>query len=632
MIPEKEKTNASEPGSHGKLIPGIKENLQSFLKHHDMFYLYLRTIRCMMKEGPKEAKKRYADYININHPRRYRGHILSAGERKKEQKASFAAEVEFSLIVPLYNTPRKYLKAMIRSVLEQTYGKWELCLADGSDSEHANVERYCRRMSRKDARIRYRKLKKNLGISGNSNVGLSMSRGNYIGLLDHDDLLHPSALYEAMRVIDGEGAEFIYTDEAIFRETPKDVSVFQYKPNYSPDLLRSLNYICHFSVFSRELLNRVSDGFRQEYDGAQDYDLILRLTEKARKVVHIPRELYYWRNHEGSMASDVYAKPYALDSAKRAIEAHLERCGLVGEVTQSAVPSTFRIRYHITGTPLISIIIPNRDHTEDLRKCLESIRKKTTWEHWEAVIVENNSKEEKTFRYYQEITEQDSRIRVVEWKGDFNFSSICNYGVTYAEGEYVLLLNNDVEVITPEWLEEMLMFAQRRDVGAVGCLLYYPDNTIQHAGVVIGIGIAAGHAFRGFPRGAEGSTSRLTVAQNVSAVTGACMMIPKRIYAAVSGLDESFRVALNDVDFCLRIREQGYLIVFTPYAELYHYESRSRGLDRTGTNKQRFESEAASFREKWRELLAEGDPYYNVNLTLRREDFSIRDEDEATGK
>ena len=477
--------------------------------------------------------------------------------------------------------------------------------------------------------IKYKKLDRNRGISGNTNECIAMASGEYLALLDHDDLLHPSALEEVMKVIRDQKADFIYTDEDTFHKSSRDAFQPHYKPDYSPDTLRSYNYICHLTVFRRTLLEKAGGGFRDDYNGSQDYDMILRLTEAASRIVHIPQVLYYWRSHESSVASDLSAKPYTVEAAKKALAAHLERIGLRGKVEDSRVPSTYHIQYEIQGNPKISIIIPNKDHREDLDKCIRSIREKSTWANWEIIIVENNSEEAETFAYYQTISETDRRIRTVRWEKGFDFSGICNFGADQAEGEYILLLNNDIEVITPEWMEEMLMFAQRRDVGAVGAMLYYPDDTIQHAGVIIGLGDdanlrVAGHSHKYFKRGGYGYASRLSIAQNLSAVTGACMMIRKEVYDQVKGLDPAFAVEFNDVDLCLRIREAGYLIVWTPYAELYHYESKSRGMNETEEQQTRHIKEVLLFRSRWKRELQAGDPYYNPNLTLEREDFSFR--------
>lgn len=543
---------------------------------------------------------------------------------KTERKAVFPRKIKFSILVPLYNTPEKYLRAMIESVIKQTYVHWELCLADGSDEQHAYVGRICRKYTGKDSRIRYRKLEKNLGISGNTNACIAMAEGEYLALFDHDDLLHPSALYENMKAICQHNADFIYTDETSFEKTPMDAFRPHYKPDFAPDTLRSYNYICHFTVFKTALLEQVGGGFRSEFDGSQDYDMILRLTEKAKKIVHIPKILYYWRSHENSVAHDISAKSYAVDAAKRALKEHLNRMGLEAEIHDAKALSTYRMAYTIKGEPLISILIPNMDHIEDLKKCVNSIYERSTYRNWEIIVIENNSTNPETFEYYEQIKEKG--IQIVRWRGEFNYSAINNFGAKYANGEYLLLLNNDVEVITPDWLEQMLMFAQREDVGAVGSMLYYPDDTIQHAGVILGLGGVAGHSHKYYPRGDYGYMCRLILAQNLSAVTGACLLMRKAVWEEVGGLDERFKVAFNDVDLCMRIRAAGYLIVFTPYAELYHYESKSRGVEDTPEKIRRFEGEIKCFTERWGKELKQGDPYYNPNFSLDKEDFSLREQ------
>ncbi len=450
-----------------------------------------------------------------------------------------------------------------------------------------------------------------------------MSTGDFIALFDHDDLLHPAALYEMMKAICEENADFIYTDENTFQKTPEDAYCPHFKADFAPDTLRSYNYICHFTAFSKKLLDKLGEGFRSEFDGSQDYDMVLRLTEQAQKIVHIPKILYYWRCHVNSVASDISAKPYTVVAAKKALQEHLKRVGLKGEVLDSSIPSTYRIAYEIEGNPLISILIPNKDHIDDLEKCINSIREKSTYSNWEIIIIENNSTEEETFAYYEEL-KKDSRIRVVVWDSEFNYSAINNFGAQSARGEHLLLLNNDVEILTPDWIEQMLMFSQRNDVGAVGAMLYYPDDTVQHAGVILGIGGVAGHAHKYFNRGNYGYMSRMTIAQNYSCVTAACVMISRDVWDEVDGLDESFKVAFNDVDLCMRIRKAGYLVVWTPYAELYHYESKSRGFEDTPEKQKRFQGEVLRFQDRWGKELQEGDPYYNPNLTLVHENFSCR--------
>lgn len=554
------------------------------------------------------------------------GSFPSAAERKKEETTVFPKDVTFSILVPLYNTPERFLREMIESVTAQTYGKWELCLADGSDDAHDFVGRICQEYRQKDSRIKYQKLAKNEGISGNTNECYKMATGNYIALFDHDDLLHPCVLFAYMQAICEKDADYIYCDEATFKgNSINHMITLHFKPDFAPDNLLANNYICHFSVFSRELLES-GELFRSQFDGSQDHDMILRLTAKAKHIVHVPRILYYWRSHKGSVASSIDAKTYAIDAAKGAVADHLTELGYRNFEIEStrAFATIFRIKYELTSRPLVSIIIPNKDHVDDLSRCVESIINLSTYDNYEIVIVENNSETAEIRTYYEEIS-RHPRVQVVEYKGDFNYSKINNFGVQYAKGEYLLLLNNDTEVITPDWMEELLMYAMRKDVGVVGAKLYYPDKTIQHAGIVIGLGAhrTAGHTHYRIPEANVGYMGRLCYAQDVTAVTGACMMVSKALYEELGGLDESFTVALNDVDFCLRVREKGLLNIFTPFAELYHYESKSRGSDKKDERALRYQQESDRFRVKWADALAKGDPYYNPNFSLDHSDFTV---------
>lgn len=554
------------------------------------------------------------------------GSFPSAAEREKEETTVFPKDVTFSILVPLYNTPERFLREMIESVTAQTYGKWELCLADGSDDAHDFVGRICQEYRQKDSRIKYQKLAKNEGISGNTNECYKMATGNYIALFDHDDLLHPCVLFAYMQAICEKDADYIYCDEATFKgNSINHMITLHFKPDFAPDNLLANNYICHFSVFSRELLES-GELFRSQFDGSQDHDMILRLTAKAKHIVHIPRILYYWRSHKGSVASSIDAKTYAIDAAKGAVADHLTKLGYRNFEIEStrAFATIFRIKYELTSRPLVSIIIPNKDHVDDLSRCVESIINLSTYDNYEIVIVENNSETAEIRTYYEEIS-RHPRVQVVEYKGDFNYSKINNFGVQYAKGEYLLLLNNDTEVITPDWMEELLMYAMRKDVGVVGAKLYYPDKTIQHAGIVIGLGAhrTAGHTHYRIPEANVGYMGRLCYAQDVTAVTGACMMVSKALYEELGGLDESFTVALNDVDFCLRVREKGFLNIFTPFAELYHYESKSRGSDKKDERALRYQQESDRFRVKWADALAKGDPYYNPNFSLDHSDFTV---------
>lgn len=549
-------------------------------------------------------------------------------EVKRQQNTRFSKPIIFSILMPLYNTPEKFLRQAIESVIMQTYPGWELCLADGSDAEHAEVEQICKEYMARDRRIRYRKLKKNEGISGNTNACLDMAAGDFIALFDHDDVLHPCVLFEYMKAICDQGADYIYCDEATFRgkETIDDMITLHFKPDYAPDNLRANNYICHFSAFDRKLLECMPL-FRSEFDGSQDHYMILRLTAKAKCVTHVPKLLYYWRSHAGSVASDINAKRYAIEAAKGAVADSLRQQGFENfEITSTkAFETIFRIKYEILGNPKVSIVIPNKDHLGDLQRCITSILDKTTYDNYEIIVVENNSTTDEIYEYYKKIQEYDN-VRVITYEDDFNYSKINNLGVENAQGEYILLLNNDTKVITLDWIEELLMYAQREDVGAVGAKLYYEDMTIQHAGVVLGLGAhrTAGHSHYRVSSNNLGYMGRLCYAQNVMAVTGACLMMKKSLYTELGGLDENFAVSLNDVDLCVRAWKEGYVNVFTPFAELYHYESVSRGLDDSGEKAARYDRESEAFRTKWKELLVKGDPYYNVNFSLDRSDFALK--------
>ncbi|HKM35911.1 MAG TPA: glycosyltransferase family 2 protein [Lachnospiraceae bacterium] len=573
----------------------------------------------------------------INYKKREKNAMIQFGtdsfpipeERKKQHDTMFERPVKISILVPLFNTPLDFLTEMMDSVVNQTYENWELCLADGSDSQHSEVGKKCLEYVQNDdnKRIIYKKLDKNEGISGNTNACLKLATGEYIGLFDHDDILHPCALYEYVKAINEQGADYLYCDETTFKSGDiNKMLTMHFKPDYAPDNLRANNYICHFSVFARELLDG-TDLFRTKFNGSQDHDMILRLTDRAKKVVHVPQLLYYWRSHAGSVASGIDAKPYAINAAKGAVSEHLLQHGFEHFKIEStrAFETIFRIRYQILGNPKVSIIIPNKDHLEDLRRCVTSIIEKSTYDNFEIIIVENNSEKKEVFDYYKEL-EVNNRITIVTYDKAFHYSAINNLGVKYATGDYILLLNNDTEVITVNWIEELLMYAQRDDVGAVGAKLYYADKTIQHAGVVIGLGAhrTAGHTHYKQPRQNLGYMGRLCYAQNVSAVTGACLMVKKCLYEELGGLDENFRISLNDVDFCLRLREKNLLNVFTPFAELYHYESISRGLDDQGEKAQRYNEESDRFRKKWKDVLDKGDPYYNPNFSLDRSDFSLK--------
>lgn len=585
------------------------------------FANFLKVLKYLFKHGVSKTlshMKHKVTETEVQPISLYEKTLYSEEELEIEKHTEFKIHPKVSVIVPLYNTPIDFLTEMIESVQNQTYSNWELCLADGSDEHNDKVGETCQ--SFKDDRIVYKKLVKNYGISENTNEALAISTGEYIALFDHDDLLHPAALFEVVKAINDKDADFVYTDEVTFMGELKNMFNPHFKPDFAIDNLRANNYICHFTVFSRILYNEVG-GFRSEYDGSQDFDMVLRLTEKARHIYHIPKILYYWRAHKNSVAAGVGAKPYVIEAAHKAIQSHLDRCNIKGNVLDTVVPSMYKINYEIVKESLVSIIIPNKDHIDDLEKCLKSIKSKTTYSNYEIIIVENNSEDECTFEYYNKIN--DENINVIKYEGIFNYSAINNLGFENAKGEYIILLNNDVEIISESWIEEMLMYCQREDVGVVGAKLYYPDDTIQHAGLGLGLLTLAGHYHRHFPREHPGYMGRLIYAHDVTAVTAACLMVKREVYEEVGGLDETFEVAFNDVDFCMKVRKKGYLIVFTPFAELYHYESKSRGLDSEPQKRERFLGEVSRFQTKWKKELANGDPYYNYNLSLDKEDFSV---------
>lgn len=557
-----------------------------------------------------DENKDYSNWITNQMP--------TEEELQGQRDYKFEYEPLISIVVPTYNTPKRFLIEMIESVIKQTYSNWELCVADGNSQTPETIE-LLKEYTIKDKRIKVKFLNENLGISGNSNACLELVTGEYIGLFDHDDLLAPHALYEVVKVLNKDkNLDLIYSDEDKTDEETKTFFDPHFKPDWSPDTLRSYNYICHFTVFRANLLEKVG-GFNKEFDGSQDYDLFLRLTECTSNIYHISKILYHWRVHRNSTAASLGAKEYTVDAARRALQAHLNRIGLEGQIEPGLILGTHRVNYKIQGEPKVSIIIPTKDHIDDLSKCLESI-KKSTYPNYEVIIVENNSEQQSTFDYYETLKQQEN-IRVVVWEKEFNYSAINNFGVQFAKGEYLVLLNNDIELITPNWIEEMLMHCQREEVGIVGAKLYYPDDTIQHAGVIIGIGGVAGHSHKYFPREDNGYFSRLKIIQNLSAVTAACLMVRRDVFESVNGLDETFKVAFNDVDFCLRVGQKDKLTIFTPYVEAYHHESKSRGAEDTPEKAKRFEGEVNRFYSRWGSYRR--DPYYNDNLTLERENFGL---------
>ena len=597
-------------------------NIQKGLRYLKHFGLKEFLVRLSERMEPEEVP--YGPW--------YEEHRAKPEELERQRKQSLAWEnfsggeksaCVFSIAVPVFRTPAKFLCEMIESVRSQSFSFWELCLAnaDPEDREVAEIlERYCR----EDRRIRVKNLKENKGISENTNAALAMARGEFVGLLDHDDLLAPDALYEmAARLEKDEGIDVFYTDEDKVTTDLSEHFQPHLKPDFNLDLLRSNNYICHFFVVRREIAERIG-GFRPEFNGAQDYDFIFRCTEQAEKIVHIPRILYHWRVHSASTADNPASKMYAYEAGKRAIEGNLERSGVRGVVSLRQDYGFYDVHYPVEGEPLVSILIPNKDQKETLMHCIRSVLETSTWKNLEILIIENNSEREETFACYREL-EKDPRIRILTYPGKtFNYSAINNFGVQQAKGEYLLFLNNDIEVITPDWIEQMLGNCQRPEVGIVGAKLYYPDNTIQHAGIIIGIGGIAGHAFLGLARAKSGYLHKASLQMDYSAVTAACMMMKAEAFRKAGGFEEKLTVAFNDVDLCLRTVEQGWLVVYDPHVEMYHYESKSRGAEDSEEKLRRFQQEIEFMRTRWIRLLKDGDPNYNPNLTLSKWNYSLR--------
>lgn len=551
----------------------------------------------------------------------YEKHKRTEQELKKQSERKFKENVLISIAVPVYHTGEVFLREMIDSVVAQSYSNWELCIANaGPDDERVNE--ILREYAAKDARIHVQSLEKNEGIGKNTNRAFEMANGQYVALLDHDDLLTPDALFEVACAIEKSHPDMIYSDEDKIKGNEKEHIQPHFKPDFNIDLLRANNYICHLLVIRKALIDKVG-GFREGFDGAQDHDFIFRCSDNAEGIVHIPRILYHWRTHQASTADNPASKLYAYEAGMRAVKENLERNGEIAEVTQSKDYGFYKVIYKVKEKSLVSIIIPNKDNRDILKKCIDSILQKSTYDNYEIIVVENNSTEPETFEYYKEI-EKDSRIRVIKWEQGFNFSAINNFAVRHASGEYIIFLNNDIEVKTSSWIEGMLGNAQRKDVGVVGCRLIYPDNTIQHAGVVIGIGGIAANIFTNLPTARSGYMHRASTQVDYSAVTAACMMISKSLFEKIGGFEEKLTVAFNDIDLCLRVREENYLVVYDAYVEMIHYESKTRGSEDTEEKVRRFQSEIEYMRTRWIDILKNGDPYYNPNLTLSKWNFSLR--------
>ena len=573
----------------------------------------------------KKLVQKAEDYKNRPYPytKWYPKHMVSESELEEQRNTRFSYSPLISIVIPLYNTPAPYLKELLDSIQEQSYPNFQLCLADGSDN--LKTGDFVREHYGNDSRIEYKLLEKNAGISENTNEAIRMAKGDFIMFSDHDDTLAPNALFEIVNEINKhQGTDVIYTDEDKVTMDGKRYFDPHFKPDFNLDMLRCNNYICHIFVVKREILEQVGM-LRKEYDGAQDFDFILRCCEKAENIRHVAKILYHWRNHPASTAGNPESKMYAYEAGRAAVQAHYERLNMDAEVTMTEQWGRYRTKLSVQGEPLISIMIPNKDHKKELKQCVDSILERSSYKNFEILIIENNSTEKETFAYYQELENAHDNIRILKWEKKFNYSAINNFGAMHAKGEYLLLLNNDIEVKTEDWMEEMLSYCQREDIGVVGAKLLFPNEKIQHAGVIIGMGPSktAGHLFYNFPGDQFVYAGRTQTTQDLSAVTAACMMVRKEIYQMVGGMDETFEVAFNDIDFCLKVRQAGKLVVYQAYAELYHHESLTRGYETSRQNRKRFQEEVKLFKNRWKEILREGDPYYNPNLSLNRSDCSL---------
>ena len=610
-----------------------------------------RTVQFLKNNNPVNAIKKINEKVTPPEDAYEvwrKNNTPSPAEYDRQRKERFAYNPLISISIPLYNTPIEFFEVLMESIVNQTYSNFQLCLADGSDTD--TLGQYIKEHYPDDNRIDYMHLSENLGIAGNTNKALAMAKGDYIMLTDHDDILEISAVYEIVKALNtditdnagskddstdtGSNIDIVYTDEDLVDASGTIYSNYRFKSDFNLEMLRHLNYVCHIFCVRRSILDEVG-GFREKFDGAQDFDLILRCVEKTDRIYHIPNILYHWRAHEDSTAGNIDSKQYAIDASVNALKEHYERVGIEAEVEPTDIFIMLKTMRKVLGEPLVSILIPNKDHITDLEKCITSITDKTEYKNYEIIIIENNSTEAETFAYYDKLTSDAAfkgRIKVCRYEGEFNYSKINNFGAEFAAGEYYILLNNDIEVISSDWIDRMLGYCQDKNIGAVGCKLLYPDDTIQHCGIVIGLGGFAGHILTGLDIREVAYFGRLKVQQEISAVTAACMMVDASIYEEVGGFDEEFAVALNDVDLCLKIRAKGKKIILDPNIQMYHYESKTRGYEESKEQVERFKREIERFKSKWSEVIEAGDPYYNPNLTLIYGNFAIKQPDEKFGE
>ena len=580
---------------------------RKFLKESKAQYVSTKKSLIWLKK--KLTRKEYADYDTWLRIMR-----VSRQELFAQRKTKFSYAPKFSVVVPLYHTPAKFLKDLVRSMMYQSYANWELCLVNASP-EDVHLTSLLENWAMRDKRIRVIRLEKNLGIAQNTNAGIAASTGEFIAFLDHDDFLEPDALFCYADALNKDKTiDVFYSDEDKTDEYAAHYFYPHFKSDFNIDLLHANNYMCHFLAVRKSLVDTVG-GLNEKFDGAQDYDFVLRLTENTKKIYHCPRILYHWRCSNQSTAANQGNKMYAIHAGKEALNAHYKRIGWNARAQEGAVDGWYQTKFTLKEEPLVSILIPNKDHTDDLDVCLNSFFERADYQNYEFIIIENNSVLPETFAYYEKIEKEHDNVKVVYWEAGFNYSTINNFGFKFAKGDYIMLLNNDVELITPDIFQSMLGFCMRPEVGIVGAKLLYNDHTVQHAGVLVGAGGLADHVFKGIHEDDPGYMGRAISSQDVSAVTAACLLVKRSVYEEVGGLEDEFQVAFNDVDFCLKVRKAGYLIVYDADVKLFHYESKSRGMEDTTERFIRFGNEMMLLNSKWDILSTFVDPYYNPNLS-----------------
>ena len=603
------------------VIPGTEDKVtRLWIKAKKGFkYMAKNGISHTIQRAKIEKLRNQASYPNWL----ARNEVLDI-EAMTQEIATFHYQPKISIAMPVYNVEEKWLRLCIDSILNQVYTNWELCMADDASTD-PNVKKILTEYQQLDERIRVVFREQNGHISEATNSALAIATGEFVALLDNDDELAINAFYEVVKVLnENPKLDLIYSDEDKI-DMDGNRSDPAFKPDWSPDLLLGTNYISHLGVYRRSILEEIG-GFRKGYEGSQDYDLVLRFTEKTTKerIKHIPKVLYYWRMLPTSTAVDQGSKGYAFEAGLRAVQDALVRRGINGHATHGAANGLYDVYYDIESEKLVSIIIPTKNGYKDVQRCVSSIIEKTTYQNYEIIMADNGSTDPKMHELYAEFEQQlPGRFFVESIDIPFNFSTINNRAAKKAHGEYLLFLNNDTELITENWLTLMVSFAQQERIGCVGAKLLYPNNTVQHAGVILGLGGVAGHGHYGYPHGDLGYFGRLAINVNYSAVTAACLLMKKADFDAVGGFEEAFTVAFNDVDLCLKVQALGRDNVWLHEAELYHFESQTRGYDDKGKKKKRFEQEKVMMEEKWGPLI-ENDPFYNPNLTRDIPNFSLR--------